>query len=190
MGKGKAYTVNCPMCNTPRPARALTIENSGKTLCSTVGCKREVLSSDTVIPRTIKENSLYLEKYTDNFRSIGQGLVVLGSVQAIYNVRLPTFNKDQGVEEIITALKVIHTNQVFSYKVALSFGRLLTCTEDAEEKVMYFHASANNASVFYDSEDHQDPYFLVTNDDDFESCLETLSRSCPATLYLPTAKVY
>ena len=188
MGKGKVYMVNCPMCNTPRPPRLLTIENSGKNLCNTLSCKRELLTSNTVIPEIIKENSLYSEKYTDNFRSIGQGLVVLGSVQSIFNVRLPTFDKDKGVEVLITNLKNIHENQVFSYKVALSFGRLLTCTEDAEEKVMYFHASANNASVFYDSEDHQDPYFLVTNADDFNTCLEILKSKVKEDMYRPNTK--
>ena len=169
--------VNCPMCNTPRTVRLVTVQNSGKTLCSTVGCRREILTSDTIIPKQIEADSLYKERYAENFRSIGQGLVVLGSVQAIFNVRLSSFEKDLGVEEVVAALKAIHQNQVYSYKVALSFGRLLTCTDNGEEKVMYFHASANNSSVFYDSDNHHDPYFLVKNDSDFAMCLEVIRGS-------------
>ena len=160
----------------------------GNILCNTPSCTREILTGDTVIPKLIKNNSLYLEKYSDHFRSIGQGLVVLGCVQSIFNVRLSTFSKDHGVEEIITALTNIHENQVFSYKVALSFGRLLTCTEDAEENVMYFHASANNASVFYDSDDHHDPYFLIRNAKDFEVCLEVIRSKVKEDTHRPSTK--
>ena len=170
-------TVNCPMCNTPRTPRLVTVQNSGKTLCNTEGCKREVLQSDTIIPKQIESNSLYLEHYTNNFRSIGQGLVVLGRLQAIFNVRLPSLEKNQCMEQIVTALKSIHENQVYSYKVALSFGRLLTSTDNGEEKVMYFHASANNASVFYDSDNHHDPYFLVKNDSDLDTCVDVIRSS-------------
>ena len=181
-------TVNCPMCNTPRAPRLLTVQNSKKTLCETPGCKREVLSSESVIPKVIQSNSLYFEHYKDNFRSIGTGLVVLGSVQAIFNVRLTKQDKDYNVEELLAALKAIHENQVFAYRVALSFGRLLTCTEDGEEKVMYFHASANNSSIFYDSEDHQDPYFLVKADSDFQDCVELIRSKVKEDTRRPDTK--
>ena len=186
--KKVGITVNCPMCNTPRRPRLMTIENSMKNLCISPTCSREVFSDDTIIPKEIKTSAQYLETYTDNFRSIGQGLVVLGSIQSIFNVRFSTFNKDQGVEEIIQALTTIHENQVFSYKVALSFGRILTCTEDAEEKVMYFHASANNSSLFYDSDNHQDAYFLVSNDDSFQTCLQVITSSVKDDTHRPNTK--
>ena len=181
-------TVNCPMCNTPRAPRLLTVQNSKKTLCETPGCIREVLSSESVIPKVIQSNSLYFEHYKDNFRSIGRGLVVLGSLQAIFNVRLTKQDKDYNVEELLTALKAIHENQVFAYRVALSFGRLLTCTEDGEEKVMYFHASANNSSIFYDSEDHQDPYFLVKTDIDFKECVDIIHSKVKEDTRRPDTK--
>ena len=186
--KKPTFTVNCPMCNTPRPPRLVTIENSMKNLCTSPSCLREVLTDDTVIPETIESSSNLFQKYTDNFRSIGQGLVVLGSVQSIFNVRFSSFDKDHGVAEIIQALKTIHENQVFSYKVALSFGRILTCTEDAEEQVMYYHASANNSSVFYDSDNHQNAYFLVKDDTSFNTCLEVIKSSVKEDTTRPDTK--
>ena len=181
-------TISCIRCNAPRIPRQVTIHNSSKNLCTSETCLREVFSSETVLPEEIEKNSLFLEYYKSNFRSIGQGLDVLGCVQAIYNVRLTTFESDQGVSEIVTALRAIHENQLYSYRVAVSFGRILTCTEDAEQRVMYFHASANNSSVFYDSEDHQDPYFLVKNSESFESCIDLLKSKVKVDTSRPDTK--
>ena len=181
----RVYNVNCPMCNIPRPPRLLTISNSGKTLCQTPSCKRELFTSDTTLPAIIEKNSSYLEKYKEYFRSIGQGLVVLGTVQAVYNVRLPSSDSDSTTEQIITALTSIHENQVFTYKVAVSFGRLLI---DEEEQVMYFHASANNSSIFYDSDNNPSPYLVIRDDKDFAVCVEEIQSSIGEDTYRPDTK--
>ena len=163
------------MCNTPRQPRLPTIGNSGKALCKTASCLREVLDADTVIPSIIKKNSTYLKKYTECFRSIGEGLVVLGYVQAVFNVRLAVENVKGMTERLV--LTTIHQNQVFAYKVAVSFGSLLVDKELSEAGIMYFHASANNSSMFYDAENNPNPYILIKNDSDFEKCVETLQES-------------
>ena len=169
--------VNCPMCNTPRQPRLPTVGNSGKSLCKTTSCVREVLDTDTVIPSLIQKNVSYMEKYTESFRSIGEGLVVLGYIQTVFNVRLLTENIKNITERLISAFTTIHQNQVFAYKVAISFGSLLVDRELGEERVLYFHASANNSSIFYDAENNPNPYVLIRNDSDFQKCVESLKES-------------
>jgi hypothetical protein len=182
------YYVNCPLCNTPRQPRLTTVGNSGKTLCQSPTCIREVLNTATVIPSIIKKNSLYFETYKEAFRSIGQGLVVLGSIQAVFNVRLVTVNPDINTASLIAILKSIHQNQVFAYKVGISLGSLLIDTENEVERVMYFHASVNNASVFYDIDSNPNPYILIKNNSDFEICLETLQEGFKNTINRPDTK--
>ena len=175
--KKKMSQTNCPYCNTPRVARLVTIENSNKTLCSTPSCKREIYSdSITKIPLKIKNSPQYLNEYIKSFKSIGSGLVILGSIQSTFNVRLSEIDTgDLGASDIISALTTIHRNQVYTYKVAVSYGRILSKKEEGvdEEEVKYFHASSNNSSLFSNDE-HYQPYRVVSDESDFRDCVNEL----------------
>ena len=173
--KHKLAPVNCPYCNIPRVPRLLTLENSKKKLCTTPTCIREQYSDDLNIPTKIKSSPEYLHEYINSFNSISRGLVVLGSIQSIFNVRLyETEDVNSGVSEVISALTTIHRNQIYSYKVAISYGRLLSRKEDDDsETVTYFHASANNSSIFT-HEEHNSPYYLVDSEDDFKACVNEI----------------
>ena len=171
--RARITPINCPLCNIPRMPRLVTLENSKKILCNTPSCRREIYSeTDTFIPSKIKESPLYLNEYIENFHSIGTGLVVLGNIQAVFNVRLRHLAVN--VTEIISYLTDIHKNQVYSYKVAISFGRLLSRKEEGEnEQVKYFHASANNASIF-SHDDHYNMYWLVDSEISFQNCIREI----------------
>ena len=120
--KAKIIGINCPVCNVVRTPRLVTIENSRKILCKSPSCTREIYSEkDTLIPEQIKDSPRYLNEYIRNFNSIGSGLVVLGSIQSTFNVRLTQLGL--GVSDIVSCLTTIHRNQVYSYKVAVSYGR-------------------------------------------------------------------
>ena len=169
----KITAINCPLCNIPRIPRLVTLENSKKILCNTPSCKKESYSeTETFIPPEIKTSPLYLNEYIQNFNSIASGLVVLGSIQSIFNVRLTHLGVS--VTDIVSCLTAIHRNQVYSYKVAISYGRLLSKKEEGEpEEVKYFHASANNASIFA-HDDHYDIYWLVDSQSAFENCIREI----------------
>jgi hypothetical protein len=135
--------INCPLCNIPRIPRLVTLENSKKILCNTPSCRREIYSeTDTFIPSKIKESPLYLNEYIQNFRSIGTGLVVLGNIQAVFNVRLR--HLAENVTEIISYLTDIHRNQVYSYKVAHSVD---CCLEKRRVKMNRLNISMHQLTM-------------------------------------------
>jgi G:T-mismatch repair DNA endonuclease (very short patch repair protein) len=187
--KQKMSPVNCPYCNVPRVARLVTLENSEKILCSSPSCKREIYSESLNIPAKIRNSPLYLNEYIQNFKSIGSGLVILGTIQATYNVRLSEVDTgDLGVTDIVSALTAIHRNQVYSYKVAVSYGRLLSKMEDGEdEQVKYFHSSSNNSSLFsYD--DHYNSYWLVDSESAFKACIDEIHDRVKEDTHRPHTK--
>ena len=137
----------------------------------------------------IKSSPQYLHEYINSFNSIGRGLVVLGSIQAIFNVRLSeTVDVDNSVSEIISAFTTIHRNQVYSYKVAISYGRILSRQEeDDSETVTYFHASANNSSIFI-HEDNNSPYWLVDSEAAFRECVREIHDRVKDDTFRPNTK--
>ena len=174
--KKKMSLINCPYCNTPRVARLVTIENSNKILCNTPSCVREIYSDSIDVPLKIKNSPQYLNEYIKSFKSIARGLVILGSIQTIFNVRLTEIDSgDLGASDIISAFTTIHRNQVYTYKVAVSYGRILSKKEEGleDEEVKYFHASCNNSSLFSHDE-HYQPYRVVSNENEFRDCVTEL----------------
>ena len=137
---------------------------------------RECYSQEeTVIPDALHSNSSYEQAYIENFKSIAGGLVMLGKVQSVFNVRLSSTDMKVGVEEIIEALTQIHSNQIFEYRVALSLGALLERppSPDSEGKtgemdILYFHPSSNNTSLFWLEDDRQSNYSHIRNNSDLE----------------------
>ena len=171
-------TVNCPMCNVPRRIKNFSL-NSGRVVCSSPQCAREQYSPDTtLLPEEITRNSQYEEVYLNNFKAIANGLVLLGSVQSIFNVRFSTTDMTQAGEEIIAAIKEIHENQVFEYKIAVSVGSILEkeplpdeVEETSENQVMYYHSSSNNASLFYLDDNSAEKYRPVRSDTDIQEII-------------------
>ena len=161
----------CPYCNRLRAPR-FYVADSSQTLCSSPFCVREQFSVDTSVPDVIAQEPQYLQAYKKYFRSIGRGVAVLGRLQSIYNVRI--IDITSGVGEVVEVLRTIHSNQVNTYKVAISFGRLMKHTEDGKERITYFHASANNSSIFTSDEYHS-PYIEIQNLQDLERCIQMLA---------------
>ena len=187
--KQRLNPVNCIYCNIPRTPRPVTIENSKKRLCTTPSCIREIYTKDIVVPSSIKNSPQYLNEYINNFNCIGSGIVILGTIQCTYNVRLFDIQStDLGVTSIVTALTKIHRNQVSSYKVAISYGRLLSKEEEGATKIVkYFHASSNNSSLF-SNEDRYNPYWLVDSEDDFKACVNEIHDRVKDDSYRPDTK--
>ena len=105
--------INCPMFNVPQLPYNFSL-TSVKIICSSTSCIRERYSPDhTNIPDSLQSNSSYELAYIENFKSIAIGLVMLGKVQSIFNVRLSSTDMQVGVEEIIETLTQIHSNQIF-----------------------------------------------------------------------------
>ena len=144
------------MCNVPRCPYNFSL-TSEKVICISSTYVRERYSAEeTFIPDVINSNPFYYQTYIDNFKSIANGLVILGRVQSVFNVRLSTMNMKVAVEEIIQALTQKHSNQVFEYRVAISMGSLLERQpppdsegKTGEMETLYFHPSSNNASLFW-----------------------------------------
>ena len=159
------------MCNVPHRPRNLTLNETGRIACLSYTCAREEFYEDsTVIPHEISRDPLRNEVYASNFNAIGEGLVLLGTLQSIFNVRFTTLDMKQGVEELIQAFRKIHENQLFIYRVGISFGSILerapgpnkaTTSQSAEKEVVYFHPSANNASLFWLEEHDQSTYRYI-----------------------------
>ena len=167
--------INCPMCTVPRRPYNFSL-NSEKVICNSTTCVRERYSpEDTVIPSALHSNSAYQQAYIENFKSIAGGLVVLGKVQSVFNVRLSSTDMKISVEEIIEALTQIHSNQIFKYRVAISMGALLErppCPDSegktGELDILYFHPSSNNASLFWLEDDRQSNYRSIRKNSDLE----------------------
>ena len=149
---------------------------SKKVICNSTSCIREGYSTDhTSIPNSILNHSSYELAYVENFKSIDGGLVMLGKVQSIFNVRLSSTDMKIGVEEIIEALTQIHSNQILEYRVAISMGGLLERppSPDSQGKtgeldVLYFHPSSNNASLFWLEDDRQSNYRYIRKNSNLE----------------------
>jgi G:T-mismatch repair DNA endonuclease (very short patch repair protein) len=76
---------------------------------------------------------------------------------------------------------------VYTYKIAISLGRILSCIDKDEEKVLYFHASANNASVFC-SDDNPSPYMEIANIKDLKKCTNLLESLIVEDTHRPNTK--
>ena len=171
MGRKRKTTIACPYCNQLRAAHA-GIHNGNHVLCTSPDCKKEVLNDSTVIPEVIVQDYEHLNVYKEHFPAISRGLRVLGRIQTIYNVRLihPEGNDVREIEEV---LRTIHSNQVSDYRLGVSIGRLLECTENGKRRVEYFHASVNNSSVFYTPDTSQN-YIQISTEQDIERAIEIL----------------
>ena len=165
------------MCNVPRRPYNFSL-NSEKVICSstTYTCVRERYSPEEIlIPDALHSNSSYQQAYIENFKSIAGGLVMLGKVQSVFNVRLSSTDMKVSIEEIIEALTQIHSNQIFEYRVAISMGALLERppSPDSEGKtgeldILYFHPSSNNPSLFWLEDDKQSNYRYIRKNLDLE----------------------
>ena len=163
-------------------------------------CAREEYSEEiTVLPHEISRDPVRNEVYVSNFNAIGEGLVLLGTLQSIFNVRFSTLNMKQGVEESIQAFQKIHENQLFMYRIGISLGSILerapgpdeaTTSKSTETDVVYFRASANNFSLFWIEEHDQSTYRYVTGQSDVEDIIrflrkkEWVSRRADTSWYL------
>ena len=75
-------------------------------VCSSPTCVREQCSPEgTVIPDVVHSNLAYYQAYIDNFQSIAQGLIMIGKVESIFNVRVFSINMKVAVEEMITQIR-------------------------------------------------------------------------------------
>ena len=108
--------INCPMCNVPRRPYNFSLNSEKVHICSSPTYVRECYSpEETLIPDALHSNSSYEQAYIENFKSIAGGLVMVGKVQSVFNVRLSSTDMKVSIEELIEALIQIHSNQKFEY---------------------------------------------------------------------------
>ena len=167
-------TVHCPICNTPRVPQFSDLVHGRRVACNSPSCIRETQPPPlSEIPESVKENEHYLRAYQEHIRSIGGGVVLLARLQSIINVRLTSSHTDDIIQQIEKTLKKIHSQQVFNYRIAISFGSLLRHTTNPNQ-IMYFHASANNASIFETDSPNSNRYRLITHDQDMQDTINAM----------------
>ena len=97
----------------------------------------------TTVPPIVAAVPAGEETFTSNWSAIQTGVRMHGARMSLTNVRLPTGELSDAVD----VLRQIHITQRYRYKLGLSVGLILQHREN-RDRLRYFHASQNNATLF------------------------------------------
>ena len=148
--KCKAIPRFCPLCGEPN--------------CKKITCRRESLL-EVAIPPILRAIPQGEEMFIENWPAIQTGVRAHGARVSVTNLRLPTGELSDAVD----TMRQIHIAQRFRYKVGLSVGLILQHREN-RDKLRYFHASQNNATLLH-------PLPTITNSDTLEDFLSLMKNT-------------